>query len=117
MNLKSKKHLHYNDNEVTVDLLKKWFEIKEHFSILDVRESWELKKASFDEYNHIRICDIQNNLDIIDKSKKTLIICHHGRRSLGACYYLRDKGFEKTLYLKGGINMWATHIDINMKRY
>ncbi|MCK5498023.1 MAG: sulfurtransferase, partial [Gammaproteobacteria bacterium] len=47
----------------------------------------------------------------------TVILCHHGMRSMIAGEYLISEGFEKIVNLEGGIDAWASTIDKSMTRY
>jgi len=46
-----------------------------------------------------------------------LIYCHHGVRSLHAVQYLSQQGFENTLSVQGGIDLWSLKIDESVPRY
>ena len=48
------------------------------------------------------------------KTKKCVVICHHGIRSLSGAMYLRSLGV-KAYSLKGGLDLWAREIDPSLK--
>lgn len=49
--------------------------------------------------------------------RPAVVYCHHGKRSMNATMYLRDKGFPKVWSLAGGIELWSTQIDPDVPRY
>jgi|SRR6056297_488654 len=49
--------------------------------------------------------------------RPTVVLCHHGMRSMNATMYLREKGFEQVWSLVGGIDLWSTQIDSDVPRY
>ena len=53
----------------------------------------------------------------ICKDKKTVVMCHHGMRSMNTIQYLKTKGFNKLINLDGGIHAWAVEIDSEMETY
>ena len=88
--------------------------------LLDVREPWEFQIAKL--LNSVNIpldClfDANEVLDKISKLQKFVIICHTGHRSMIACCWLRQYGFENCFSLKGGIDSWSEQIDNGVQRY
>ena len=60
---------------------------------------------------------IHAQLNQLDKSRETVVICHHGIRSRQAGYYLEQAGFDNVINLKGGVDAWAKVIDKTMATY
>jgi len=55
---------------------------------------------------------LRNNLHKLDKSKKILVYCHTGNRSVRAVQFLASQGFE-AINLNGGIEKWkAEHLSV-----
>lgn len=52
-----------------------------------------------------------------DKSRRIIVYCHHGMRSLRAASWLRDIGFENAQSMAGGIAAWSDYVDPEMPRY
>jgi len=50
--------------------------------LLDVREQWEWDKCHFEDATLLPMGQIMANIDTLDKSKETVVICHHGIRSM-----------------------------------
>lgn len=87
------------------------------FTIIDVREDWELELCKINEAMHIPMDEIPNSLDRIPKDHTLVIMCHGGVRSFSVAKYLQRNGFPKIYNLKGGIDRWAKDVDNTMKRY
>ena len=74
--------------------------------IIDVRESWETPQIEELKAVNIPMQSLPQRANEIDKSKKTVIFCQHGVRSLAAIDFLEDAGFSNLINLKGGIVTW-----------
>ncbi len=46
-----------------------------------------------------------------------IVYCHHGRRSLLAARFLRERGFDGARSLAGGTEAWSRLIDPSVPRY
>jgi len=56
--------------------------------------------------------------ELLDKSKKTVVICHHGGRSMQVASFLTSQaGFESVFNLSGGINMYSQLVDDSIPMY
>jgi len=60
---------------------------------------------------------LHEQLEALDREQETVVICHHGVRSLQVCYYLGSEGFSNLINLSGGIDAWANEIDSSMATY
>ena len=79
--------------------------------LLDVREPWEWQLARIDGSQHIPMRDIPARAAELDKTQPTVIICHHGMRSLQVVAFLQRQGFANLHNLHGGIDAWSRQID------
>jgi len=102
---------------ISAEGLKELLDLDRHMSLLDVREPWEFELCHIHGSINIPMSEIVNNLGILDRSGETVVICHHGMRSLQIAAYLENEGFEKVVNLEGGIAAWASRIDSQMPRY
>ncbi len=50
-------------------------------------------------------------------SRRIIVHCHHGVRSLQVARFLRGKGFEFAQSMAGGIEAWSREIDPFVVRY
>lgn len=85
--------------------------------LLDIRQNWEVSKAQIPGAAHIPLPELIDNVDELEKSNKIIVYCHHGVRSMNACFFLRELGFEDVLSLAGGIEAWSHHIDPTIPQY
>lgn len=84
--------------------------------LVDVREKWEYDYVRFENAVHIPLRNLRLKFDKLDKNKEIVVYCHHGVRSIQACFLLDKLGF-KVYNLDGGINAWAHDVDKSMKQY
>lgn len=85
--------------------------------LLDVREDWEFERCHIDNSVHIPMNQIAGEYDQLDEDTETVVICHHGMRSLQVAQYLEAQGFSNIANLDGGIDAWAKTVDPDMEQY
>lgn len=77
-------------------------------TVLDVRTPEEFKKdGKIAGAKLIPVDQLAQNLEMLDKSKKILVYCRSGSRSVYAARILEKNGFVP-LNLNGGINAWKS---------
>jgi rhodanese-related sulfurtransferase len=77
-------------------------------TILDVRTPEEFKKdGRIAGAKLIPVEQLSQNLEMLKKSKKILVYCRSGSRSVYASRILEKNGFEP-LNMNGGINGWKS---------
>lgn len=81
------------------------------YHLIDVREPWEFDIARLPEAELIPLGTLLTTYEDLQTDRFTVLMCHHGIRSLQACLYLRDKGLQQVSSLKGGIHLWSLSID------
>ncbi len=64
----------------------------------------------------LRIDELKDEVDQ-DLTRRIVVHCHHGRRSLTATYILRAAGFTNVTSLAGGIHLWSQDIDPAVATY
>jgi len=106
-----------NDIETTVVELKSRLDAGRDVQIVDVREMWEYAIAHLDGSILLPMHELSSRLGELDPTRATVIVCHHGIRSLHAALALRGRGFVDVRSLRGGIERWATEIDPTMPHY
>lgn len=97
--------------------LKQQIDAGQTLFLLDVREPWEFELCHIAGSVNIPMSRIVNSLEELDRSKATVVICHHGNRSYHVGNYLLNNGFERIINLEGGVNAWADRIEPQMARY
>lgn len=85
--------------------------------ILDVREGWELNICALPGSTPIPMGQVPARLDALDPEQETIVVCHHGVRSLRVAWFLESRGFRKLYNLQGGVDAWAREIDPAMHTY
>lgn len=98
-----------NFTQISVKEFKEEMQDKEKV-LLDVRTPWEILIYGKLRENQILI-DINNprfasEISKLDKSKKYLIYCWHGNRSVIAREYMKSQGFIYAKDLEWGIDLW-----------
>jgi rhodanese-related sulfurtransferase len=89
----------------------------EDITIIDVREPWELERASLAGALSIPLGEIPGASSTLDASRCYVLLCHHGMRSELATEWLRNHGFADVTNLDGGIDAWSDTVDPSVPRY
>jgi rhodanese-related sulfurtransferase len=80
----------------------------ENVTLVDVRTPQEFKQdGRIDGAKLVPLSYLEANLKMIDKSKKVLVYCHSGSRSVSAARILSDHGYT-VLNMRGGISSWQS---------
>jgi rhodanese-related sulfurtransferase len=85
--------------------------------LLDVREPWEYQLARIEGSELVPMGEIPNKVGGLERSHPTVVICHHGRRSLQVIAFLERFGFENLHNLEGGIDAWSRQVDSQVALY
>jgi rhodanese-related sulfurtransferase len=106
------------DYEIAPEELQSLLQRDSDIVVLDVRERWELETAHMQHHKHIPMHEIPaRHAQELDSDKHTVVVCHHGVRSLNVTTWLRRQGYEKVQSLAGGIDRWARQIDPQVPVY
>jgi rhodanese-related sulfurtransferase len=106
------------DFEISAGKVKAMLKHGDQFTLLDVREPWELEKASLQDSKHIPMGDVPMRANQeLDPDAHIVVVCHHGVRSLSVTNWLRQQGFEKVQSMRGGIDGWARTVDPKVPLY
>ena len=85
--------------------------------LLDVREPWEFRACRLPDSLHVPMRAIPARIAELDPGTDTVVICHHGARSMQVAYFLEYQGFTKVHNLTGGVDAWARTVDPAMPVY
>jgi rhodanese-related sulfurtransferase len=89
--------------------------------ILDVREPWELERASVKLENYavvaIPMMQLQARMAELNRRAPVAVLCHHGVRSLQVARFLAFNGFSVVANISGGIDAWANEFDASVAQY
>lgn len=106
------------DFEISAAQVKALLKQGEPFTLLDVREPWELEKAQLPNSKNIPMGDVPMRAhQELDPEEHIVVICHHGLRSLSVTNWLRQQGFEQVQSMRGGIDGWARTVDPKVPLY
>src|SRR4051812_45849741 len=89
------------------------------FTLLDVREGWELGVASVpadQQAVHIPMGEIAERLGELDRDREVAVLCRSGRRSLEVAKFLQQNGF-RAVNVAGGILAWSNELDATIPTY
>jgi len=85
--------------------------------LLDVRDINEFEYARIEGSRLIPLSLIPVKVNELDAEQKTVLICHHGMRSMQAAVYLENCGFTHLYNLQDGINAWSILCDNSVPQY
>ena len=89
----------------------------EAFTLLDVREPWELELCAVAGAVAIQMNQVPDRLAELDPALPVVVMCHHGGRSLRVAHFLAQRGYQQVANLTGGIDAWREQIDPSMRPY
>ena len=89
----------------------------EEIQIIDVREHFEWDICHIEGALNIPMNLIIESIDKISKDITTVIMCHHGIRSMNVIHYLESIGYKNLINLDGGIHAWSANVDKSMSTY
>ena len=102
---------------ISPEALKKRIEDGNTPLLLDVREQWEYDICHLGDSLNIPMSCFLKRIDELDQAAETVVICHHGMRSLQVAQYLENLGFNNVINLEGGVDAWARFVEPGMPQY
>ncbi len=91
------------------------------WQIVDVREPWELERASIRHAafrcSAIPMATVPLRSGEIARDKKILVMCRSGGRSMQVANFLAGSGYAQVYNLQGGITAWSREIDPGVPTY
>jgi rhodanese-related sulfurtransferase len=106
------------DYEIAPEDVKQMSDHGESFTLVDVREPWELETAHIEGAKPIPMGDVPSRAhQELDPDEHIVVYCHHGVRSLNVTNWLRQQGFEKAQSMRGGIDAWSRQVDGKVPLY
>lgn len=89
------------------------------FLLLDCRRPDEYATAAIAGATLIPMDELPDRLGELgaNKTRRIVVHCHHGGRSLRVAHWLREQGFSQSQSLAGGIDAWSQEIDPSVPRY
>ena len=114
-----------NIPEIDVQELETLLKSEEGFVLLDVREPWELARATWAD-PRLKLAPLsqlsQRGIEGLPpegqtKDAQIVVACHHGIRSANITGWLITQGWSNVVSLRGGIDAYATEIDPKVGHY
>ena len=87
------------------------------FTLLDVREPFEINICAIDGSLRIPMHQVPGRIDELDRTKPVVVHCRSGARSAQIANYLRQQGFPSVYNLSGGILAWSQMVDPSLPQY
>lgn len=85
--------------------------------LLDVREPWEFDTCKLAGSRLVPMREVPQRVAELDAQAETVVICHHGGRSMQVARFLERQGFPRVFNLAGGVDAWARSVDRAMPVY
>jgi rhodanese-related sulfurtransferase len=105
--------------QITPAQLKQWLDdpSRNRPVLIDVREPWEFELCRITEASLMPMSTIPARVAELDATADTVLICHHGARSMQVAMFLQQQGFAKLYNMAGGMAAWAQQVDPAMAQY
>ncbi|AVR87836.1 rhodanese-like domain-containing protein [Thauera aromatica] len=85
--------------------------------LLDVREPWEFEICHIADSLPMPMASVPARFGELERTRETVVVCHHGVRSAQVCRFLAHQGFTQVVNLAGGVAGWTAQVDPTMARY
>ena len=106
------------DYEINPESVRLLSQSGETFTLLDVREPWEVETARIEGAKLMPMGDVPSRAhQELDPDDHIVVYCHHGVRSMNVTAWLRQQGFEKAQSMAGGIDAWSRSVDSKVPLY
>jgi len=106
------------DYEIDPESVRRLSQTGEPFTLLDVREPWEVETARIEGAKLMPMGDVPSRAhQELDPDDHIVVYCHHGVRSMNVTVWLRQQGFEKAQSMAGGIDAWSRSVDPKVPVY
>jgi rhodanese-related sulfurtransferase len=98
---------------ISPEQLRQWLDDapREQPVLLDVREAWEHEICRLPNSLLMPMGTLPGRQAELKPDAHTVVICHHGMRSMQAAMYLQRCGFRHLYNLTGGIDAWARRVE------
>ena len=103
--------------EITVEDLKARLDRGDAVTILDVREPGEVQICRIEGSTVIPLGQLAARVSELDPGQELVVHCKMGGRSARAVEFLRQRGFDKSYNLAGGILAWIDRVDPTQSKY
>jgi rhodanese-related sulfurtransferase len=106
------------DYEITAEAVKAKLDAGDAFTLIDVREPWEIQTASIVGAKLMPMGEVPVRArQELDPEEHIVVVCHHGVRSMNVTMWLRQQGFDSAQSMRGGIDAWSRSVDDKVPVY
>ncbi|UPL48363.1 rhodanese-like domain-containing protein [Hymenobacter sublimis] len=104
--------------EITPEDLQARLQGGQDVQLIDVRQPEEFTYCRIEGSVLIPLGELASRAEEIDPDRPTVLICHHGVRSMQALAYLQHRHeLTNLLNLRGGIHAWSLRVDPTVAVY
>ncbi len=105
--------------EISVQDVDQMLAAEADLLLLDCRNPDEFELVRIEGACFIPMGEISRRIGEIEgyRSRRVVVYCHLGGRSLQVASWLRGQGFAKAQSMAGGVDAWAEQIDADLPRY
>ncbi|MFD1851921.1 rhodanese-like domain-containing protein [Oceanobacillus bengalensis] len=96
--------------EITAKDLEEKLEKGEKLNIIDVREDDEVAGGIIPGAKHIRLSEIPERVNELEKDEHYYMVCRSGGRSGRATDFLKEQGYDVT-NMAGGMLAWEGEVE------
>jgi len=94
-------------NEIEVSELHELLSDSQNkLEIFDVRSTDEVSSGTIPQARHMPLHVIPSLVVELTDENPIILFCHMGMRSMQACQYLQNEGFDNVFTLRGGFKAW-----------
>ena len=80
--------------------------------LIDCREQEEWDEKHVEGFTLIPLSCFEQSLGVLqDKDAEIHIMCRSGKRSMNACMFLEENGYENLYNVDGGILRWVEEVE------
>ncbi|OEH92131.1 rhodanese-like domain-containing protein [Bacillus solimangrovi] len=95
--------------EITPQEVEEQLSNGKQLNIIDVRENDEVEQGMITVAKHIRMGDIPQRLNELDKGEEYIIVCRSGGRSHNTGVFMQEQGYN-VINMVGGMLAWTGDI-------
>ena len=103
--------------EISVEELKSRMDRGDDFVLLDVREPHETLMCAIPNSSLMPMAQVPHRLAELDRARDLVVYCRSGHRSAHVVTFLRRRGFDRAVNLRGGVLDWIDRIDPTQPKY
>jgi len=107
------------DWEISPSEVRRLLDVDQDLVLIDCRAEDEHEIARIEAARLIPLPALPERVEELSglRTRRIVVFCHHGVRSLRATAFLRSRGFEAVFSMAGGIDAWSHRVDPSVPTY